>query len=197
MVAAEGIQARDLTVATMAEQEPEAGRQAETASSEGPTSVLIAVGLLVISAYFVVAGFEIRVPEGWQTAPGMLPIILGVTLFIMAGLLLAKALRDGAWRINIHDEATESSLKRAGTAILIVGIYYFGLLAFLPFEVASSLFLLAMFRVYWPEGRWTPRIATAIGLPILITLAFQGGFQLPLPGQGNLVLLAQYLWVTH
>lgn len=181
----------------MAQDEPEATRQAEAAPSEGPTSVLIAVGLLVLSAYFAIAGFEIRVPEGWQTAPGMLPIILGVSLFIMAGLLLAKAIRAGAWRINMHDEVSESSLKRAGTAVLLVGIFYFGLLAFLPFEVAAGLFLLAMFWFFWPEGAWGPRIATAVGLPILITLAFQGGFQLPLPGQGNLVLLAQYLWVTH
>lgn len=181
----------------MAHDEPEAKRQAETAPSEGPTSVLIAVGLLALSAYFTVAGFEIRVPEGWQTAPGMLPIILGITLFIMAGLLLAKAIRAGALRVRLHEEVDDSGLKRAGTALLLVGIYYFGLLAFLPFEVASTLFLLAMFWFFWPASSWTPRIATAVGLPILITLAFQGGFELPLPGEGNLVLLAQYLWVTH
>lgn len=181
----------------MAQHEPEAERQAETAPSEGPTSVLIAVGLLLLSAYFAVAGFQIRVPEGWQTAPGMLPIVLGVSLFVMSGLLLVKALRAGAWRVRLHEEAGDSGLRRAGTAILVVGVYYFGLLALLPFEVASSLFLLAMFWVYWPEGGWMPRVATAIGLPILITLSFQGGFQLPLPGQGNLVLLAQYLWVTR
>jgi hypothetical protein len=176
---------------------PEGERQAEIASSEGPTSVLIAVGLLALSAYFAVAGFAIRVPEGWQTAPGMLPIILGISLFVMAGLLLAKALRAGAWRVRFVDEMGESSLKRAGIGLLVVGVYYFGLLAYLPFEVASSLFLLGMFWVFWPGGRWTARIATAIGLPILITLCFAGGFGLPLPGEGNLILLAQYLWVSH
>ncbi len=91
----------------------------------------------------------------------------------------------------------ESSLARAGLAVLLVGVYYFGLLAFLPFEVASTIFLLAMYWAFWPAGGWAPRLATAVGLPILITLCFQGGFQLPLPGEGNLVLLAQYLWVTH
>jgi hypothetical protein len=181
----------------MAQDEPDGERQAETAVSEGPTSVLIAVGLLVVSAYFVVGGLEIRIPEGWQTAPGMLPVILGVSLFIMAGLLLMKAVRAGALRVSLADELPQSSLTRAGAAVFVVGIYYFVLLAYLPFEVASSIFLLAMFWIYWPHGGLAPRIATAIGLPVLITLSFQGGFEIPLPGQGNLILLAQYLSVSH
>jgi hypothetical protein len=181
----------------MTQDESNGGQEAETRSSEGPTSVLIAVGLLVLSAFFTVGGLEIRVPEGWQTAPGMLPTILGISLFIMSSLLLVSAIRAGGLRVRLTHKMDESSLGRAGIAILLVGVYYFGLLAFLPFEAASSIFLLAMFWTYWPAGGWTPRLATAIGLPILITLCFQGGFQIPLPGQGNLILLAQYLWVTH
>lgn len=181
----------------MAQDQPEIGQQAEAAPSEGPTSVIIAVGLLALSAYFVVAGFELPIPEGWQTAPGMLPIILGISLFGMASLLLLKAIRAGALRVNIHDEADDSRLARAGIAVLFVGVYYFGLLAYLPFEVASGLFLLAMYWMFWPDSGWRIRFAVAVGLPVLITLCFQGGFELPLPGQGNLVLLAQYLWVTH
>ncbi len=194
MVAAEGLQARNLK---MTQDESKSERTAESAPSEGPTSVLIAVGLLVVSAYFAIGGLEIRVPEGWQTAPGMLPIILGISLFIMAGMLLVKAIRAGALRVRLAHGADESSLARAGIAVLLVGIYYFALLAFLPFEVASSIYLLAMFWIFWPEGGLAPRLTTAIGLPVLITLTFQGGFQIPLPGEGNLVLLAQYLWVSH
>jgi len=194
VVAAERVQARDLK---MTQDESKGDRQAESAPSEGPTSVLIAVGLLVLSAYFAVAGLEIRIPEGWQTAPGMLPVILGCSLFIMSAVLLAKAIRAGALRVSLIHEAGDSNLARAGIAVLLVGIYYFGLLAFLPFEVASGIFLLAMFWIFWPDGGLLPRVATAIGLPILITLCFQGGFGIPLPGQGNLILLAQYLMVSH
>jgi hypothetical protein len=194
VVAAERLQARYLK---MTQDELKGEREVESAPSEGPTSVLIAVGLLAVSAFFAVGGLEIRVPEGWQTAPGMLPIILGISLFIMSGLLLVKAIRAGAWRVRLTHGADESSLMRAGIAILLIGVYYFGLLAFLPFEVASSIFLLAMFWTYWPEGRLAPRLATAIGLPIAITLCFQGGFQIPLPGEGNLILLGQYLFLSH
>jgi len=181
----------------MAQDESQGERRAERAPSEGPSSVVIAAGLLVLSAYSTIGGLEIRVPEGWQTAPGMLPIILGVSLFIMSGLLLVKAIRAGALRVSFLHELGESSLTRAGIALLLVGIYYFVLLEFLPFEVASSLYLLAMFWTFWPDGGLVPRLATAIGLPIGITLCFQGVFQIPLPGEGNLILLGQYLWVTH
>jgi hypothetical protein len=181
----------------MTQDEPKGEQEAASAPSEGPASVVIAVGLLVLSAYFAIGGLEIRVPEGWQTAPGMLPIILGVSLFIMSGMLLVKAIRAGALRVRQIHDAHDSSLARASIAILLVGVYYFGLLAFLPFEIASSVFLLAMFWIYWPEGTLAPRLATAIGLPIFITLCFQGGFQIPLPGEGNLILLGQYLFLSH
>jgi Tripartite tricarboxylate transporter TctB family len=194
VVATKRLQARNLK---MAQDEPKSERVAESAPSEGPASVLIAAGLLVLSACFAIGGLEIRVPEGWQTAPGMLPIILGVSLFIMSGLLLVKAIRAGALRVRLIHEMGESSLTRAGIALLLVGIYYFVLLEFLPFEVASSLYLLAMFWTFWPEGGLVPRLATAIGLPIAITLCFQGVFQIPLPGEGNLILLGQYLLLSH
>jgi len=181
----------------MAQDDPKHEPQGETAPSEGPTSVLIAVGLLGVSACYAIGGLQIRVPERWQTAPGMLPTILGISLFIMSAMLLAKAIRGGALRVRFVEEVQDSSLARAGTTFLIVGIYYFGLLALLPFEVASSVFLLAMFWLYWRDGSTAVRVATAIGLPIFITLTFKAAFEIPLPGQGDLVLLTQYLMVSH
>jgi hypothetical protein len=165
--------------------------------SEGPTSVLIAVGLLIVSAYFTIGGLQIPQPEGWQTAPAMLPILLGSTLFIMAAVLLVKAIRGGALRVRMVDEVGDSSLARAGLAIVIVGVFYFGLLEFLPFEVAAILFLFTMLWLYWPDGKLWVRAAIAVGLPILITLCFAAGFGLPLPGEGNLALAVQYLMIAQ
>ena len=110
-----------------------------------------------------IGGLEIRVPEGWQTAPGMLPIILGVSLFIMSGLLLVKAIRAGALRVSFSHELGESSLTRAGIALLLVGIYYFVLLNSFPskWRRAST-----CWRCFGPFGRtgawchaWQPQSA--------------------------------------
>ncbi len=183
----------------MADNDQDGGARLEAEAApptEGPTSVVIAVGLLVVSAMFTIGGFRVPVPEGWQTAPGMLPIIIGGSLFIMSAALLIKALAAGALKVSITEESGDKSLKLVVIALVLIGVFYFGLLSLLPFEVAATLFLLAMLWVFWPEGSWPTKLAVAIGIPILITLCFQALFGIPLPGQGNLVLGVQYIWVT-
>ena len=179
----------------MAQQEAEsdARLRAESAPpAEGPTSVLVAVGLLVVSAYFTIGGLALPDPEGWQTAPGMLPVLLGSSLFVMSAVLLVKAVRSGALKVSLSAEFGDSHLSRAVLAFIFIGVFYFGLLSYLPFEVSAALFLFAMLWLFWPEGKMWIRTTVAIGMPILLTLAFAGVFQLPLPGQGNLMLAAQY-----
>ncbi len=183
----------------MAQQEAEgdARLKAESAPpTEGPTSVLVAVGLLVLSTYFTIGGLALPDPEGWQTAPGMLPVLLGGSLFTMSAILLVKAIRAGALRVSLAEEMGDSHMARAVLAFACIGVFYFVLLAFLPFEVAAALFLFGMLWLFWPEGKMWIRVTVAIGMPILLTLAFAGVFQLPLPGQGNLVLWIQYLKVA-
>jgi putative tricarboxylic transport membrane protein len=207
VVAAEGVQARDLSEARrkmaeqdIAQQETEGGArlQAESAPpAEGPTSVLVAAGLLILSAYFAVGGWELPQPEGWQTAPGMLPVLLGGSLFVMSAVLLVKAIRAGALHVSLSEEFGDSSLTRVALAFLFIGVFYFGLLAFVPFEPAAAIFLFAMLWLFWPEGKLLIRAIIAIALPICITLCFAAGFGLPLPGQGNLVLAVQYLMVAR
>jgi putative tricarboxylic transport membrane protein len=178
--------------------EGDARLQAESAPpAEGPTSVLIAAGLLAVSAYFTIAGLMLPDPEGWQTAPGMLPILLGGSLFIMSAVLLVKAIRGGALNVSPAEEFGDSHLARAALAFGFIGIFYFALLAYLPFEVAAAIFLFAMFWLFWSEGKLLLRAAVAVGLPIFLTLCFGGGFGLPMPGQGNLVLGVQYLMVSR
>ena len=183
----------------MAQQEAEgdARLKAESAPpAEGPTSVLIAVGLLILSALFTIGGLRLPDPEGWQTAPGMLPVLLGGSLFVMSAILLLKAIRAGALHVSLTEEMGDSHVARAVLAFVCIGVFYFGLLAYLPFEVAAALFLFAMLWLFWPEGNLAVRLTVAIGMPILLTLAFAGVFELPMPGQGNLVLWIQYLRVA-
>ncbi len=181
-------------------QETEGDARLKAASAppaEGPTSVLIAAALLILSGYFAVGGLALPYPDGWQTAPGMLPVLLGISLFIMSAVLLVKAIKSDALHVGLAAEFGDSSPTRVGLAFLCIGIFYFGLLAFLPFEPAAFLFMFAMLWLFWPEGKLLIRTAIAVALPLFITLCFAAGFGLPLPGQGNLVLAAQYLMVSR
>jgi hypothetical protein len=197
VVAAERVQAGDLTM-TDNKSQCDARLQSErTPPAEGLTSVLIATALLIVSTYFTIGGLALPQPEGWQTAPAMLPVLLGASLFAMAAVLLVKAIRAGALRVKLSDELGDSNVMLTAIAFVLVGVFYFGLLAFLPFEIAAAIFLFAMFWVFWPEGNLLLRVTIAVALPIFITLCFAVGFGLPLPGQGNLAEAAQYLMVTR
>ncbi len=160
---------------------------------------LIGLCLLALSGYVFVTGWSVPRPEGWLTAPAMLPLLLGGSLFIMAVLITLDTIREGALRAFFdfggRDAAGADSrpLWRTVFAMAMVGFFYFVLIPFLAFEIAVFLFLLSMMQFYWQEGRFRTRLALAVALPFIISGTFQGVFGIPLPGDGNLVQDFLYL----
>jgi len=163
---------------------------------------LTGVCLLALSGYVFVSGWSIPRPEGWLTAPAMLPLLLGGSLFVMAALITLDTIKQGALRalFDFGGRAAAGGdnrpLWRTVFAMVMVGFFYFVLIPFLQFEIAVFLFLLGMMQVYWPEARFRTRLALAAGLPFIISGTFQGGFGIPLPGDGNLVQDFLY-WLRH
>jgi hypothetical protein len=80
--------------------------------------------------------------------------------------------------------------------MVAIGLFFFVLLRFLKFEIAAFFFLLAMMRVYWPEGKFYVRLIVAIVLPFLLSGTFEGVFGTPMPGHGNLMQDFMY-WLHH
>jgi len=167
---------------------------------EARNGFLMGIGLLALSGYFFVSGWFVPRPEGWLTAPAMLPLLLGGSLFVMAGLITLDTIKQGAFRALFeigHGDATDGRpLWRILFAIVAVGVFYFGLLRFLHFEIAAAIFLFAMMQAFWPEGSFRVRLAIAVALPFVISAAFQGGFGIPLPGDSNLMQEFLY-WLRH
>ncbi|MEQ8195668.1 MAG: tripartite tricarboxylate transporter TctB family protein [Rhodospirillales bacterium] len=159
------------------------------------TGFLVGLGLLLVSGYFFVTSFFIPHPEGWQTAPGMLPMFLGGTLFVMAAIITLDTVRKGAIK-NLFGggedkkakrQESDNSLRRAFMAIAGVAVFYFVLLEFMPFEIAAFLFLAGMTQLFWDASSLAQRLIISILVPFLLTGAFQGIFGIPLPGDSNLV----------
>lgn len=169
---------------------------------EARNGLFIAVCLLLLSGYVVVSAWFLPRPEGWQTAPAMLPLLLGASLFVMAGFIAHDTIKQGALRALFDfrrgDEhgRDDRPLWRIVVAMVTVGVFYFVLLRYLPFEIAAFVFLLVMMQVFWREGSFGARLALAVVVPFIITGAFQGVFGIPLPGQSNLVQDFLY-WVQH
>lgn len=167
---------------------------------EARNGFLMGVLLLALSGYVFVSSWFIPRPEGWLTAPAMLPLLLGGSLFVMAALISLDAIKQGALRalfdIRGGDATDERPAWRIVFAMAAIGVYFFGLLPFLHFEIATAIFLLAMMRAYWPEGSLRARLAIAVVLPFVISGSFQGAFGIPLPGDSNLMQEFQY-WLRH
>jgi len=68
-----------------------------------------------------------------------------------------------------------------------VAVLYFGLLRVLPFEIATISFFIFMTWLYWTDTSWKKRLAVSIMVPLLVSVIFQAGFGIPLPGEGNLI----------
>lgn len=183
-------------------EEKKGGAKSGPKEREARNGFLMGVGLLALSGYIFVSGWFIPRPEGWLTAPAMLPLLLGGSLFVMAAFITLDTIKQGALRalfdFGWEDAASVDGrpLWRTIFAMAMVGVFYFVLIPFLYFEIAVFLFLLGMMQVYWPEARFRTRLALAVALPFIISGTFQGVFGIPLPGDGNLVQDFLY-WLRH
>ena len=181
-------------------EEREAEAPSREQALEARNGFLMGLFLLALSGYIFVSGWFIPRPEGWLTAPAMLPLLLGGSLFVMAALITLDTIRQGALRtlLDFGSSAEDDGRPawRIAFAMVAIGVFYFGLLPWLYFEVATALFLFVMIRIYWPEGGWGVRLAISVVLPFLVSGAFQGGFGIPLPGDSNVMQEFIY-WLRH
>ncbi len=180
----------------MSERDPIKESQSE--QKEESTGFLVGLGLLLISGFFFITSFSSPHPEGWQTAPGMLPMFLGGSLFIMAAIITIDTVRRGALR-NLFGSAgtrtedqSEYSMRGVIIAIAIVAAFYFGLLQFLPFEAAAVIFLAVMTQVFWKESSLKQRFLISLIVPFAISICFQGVFGIPLPGDQSIVQIVMF-----
>ena len=180
----------------MSERDPKTESQPE--KKEESTGFFVGLGLLLISGFFFITSFSIPHPEGWQTAPGMLPMFLGGSLFIMSAMITIDTVRRGALR-NLFgggkspsEEKSENSMRSAGAAAAIVAIFYFVLLRFLPFEVAAIVFLFTMTQIFWVKSSLKQRLMISLVVPFAISISFQGVFGIPLPGDDSIVQIVMF-----
>ena len=156
-------------------------------------SVLVAVFLAGISLYALFSAIALPVPQGWSTAPALLPILIASLLLLLSVLLIFRWLRHRRLQVAENPEIQAgvfSKIPGARTAALfaLLGIYIGPLLAFFPFEAATTLFLLA---TWIAAERRLPsfKVFPAFLLfPFILALVLSGLFSLPLPGNGSIAL---------
>lgn len=157
--------------------------------------VLAALGIYVAINSFMlykrVAGPPYRI-ERFSISPGFLPFILGVLLFFFSVLLFIGSVKgekgfSATFKENGRGALTwfkESVVNRDYLftigGIVIMFIYSFILMSFLPFWISSLIFLLALF-FYLNAGKWWKSIIVAVLAIALIVIVFQYCFNAALP----------------
>lgn len=163
-----------------------------------PGDIVAGFVLALVAVGGIIHSLNLETPAGWHTAPGLFPLSLSTLLLAMALTLIGSGVRAGGLGKLLQRMSNNlfsgvaawfGSHRRTLAAMTMVAAFYFGLLAFLWFEVASTAFLFAMACFFWAGSTLGQRLALAAVTPFVFVLAFQVGFDLGLPGNGTLTEL--------
>jgi hypothetical protein len=121
---------------------------------------------------------------GFYAAPGFVPLILGITLFVMSLALFVRAVKMRGYRIIPDRQAVSGFVRsRAVHRWCLAMIYAFGfffLLGHIYFYVATFLVLFAYMATFGEQKRSFSLIISLIASG-LIYLVFTKLFLVPLP----------------
>jgi putative tricarboxylic transport membrane protein len=152
----------------------------------------VALGLALLYGSWTMPRLEERGVHP-LTVPGLVPGLLALALLLCGGLLAAGAWRAGnlgAGLAALLALAGGPAARRVAVALVLVLVYALGLVGWLPFWLATALFVFAFILCFevWlapavpPLGRtlaWAAGVALVTG--VAVVLVFERGFLVRLP----------------
>lgn len=153
--------------------------------------IVTAVVVMALSVAVAVVSWGMPRPSGWNSAPGLIPLLFAGTLFVMgAGLLLSALCRRG-WAslgamlsdFSFTKAMTDIETRRTAEIIALAAVYMLGMAGRLPFEVSGSLFLFGCLAIFWRRGGWLKILLISLLVPLSFTLVFKVFFAMLLPGE--------------
>lgn len=134
---------------------------------------------LTVAALFFLAGAYLAVSSrllppgiGDLPGPGFFPLLIGLAMMLIAGLLAARTLPQSA--------AAAVRFQNVRTVLMVIGLTLLYLLLWAQggFALRTVLFLLSVLRVFGED--WRRSAAVSLVLTAFVTLAFQLGLGLTL-----------------
>jgi putative tricarboxylic transport membrane protein len=127
------------------------------------------------------------------TAPGLLPGVLAAALILCGVLLAAKAWRGPAVRAGLAGLVAlgrSREAARTGAALALILVYTLGLVGWLPFWLASAIFVFSFIvtfevvlasepPVLWRSLAWAAAVALVSSIAVVIV--FERAFLVRLP----------------
>jgi len=159
--------------------------------------VITAVVVMAVSIAVAIISMKMPRPVDWKSAPGLIPLLFAVTLFMMGLGLFVSALRRKGFAIlslmlsgfTMAGFAADARTKRTLWIILLAGIYIVLLTGRLPFEIAGSLFLFSTFTFFWRKGGWLKIVLISVIIPTAFGFTLRMMFTILLPGDSIFDLL--------
>jgi hypothetical protein len=159
--------------------------------------VITSVVVMAVSIAVAIISMKMSRPADWKSAPGLIPLLFAVTLFLMGlGLFVSAQRRKGFAILNLMLSGftmtgftADARTKRTLWIILLAGIYVILLTGRLPFEIAGSLFLFSTFTVFWRKGGWLKIVLVSVIIPMAFGFTLRMLFTILLPGDSIFDLL--------
>jgi hypothetical protein len=148
------------------------------------------MGLILMAGSLVIVVESLKIPRfekdwgGFYAAPGFVPLILGITLFVMSLALFVRALRMKGYRIIPNRESVNGFVRSSSVhrwcLAMIYAFGFFFLLGHIYFYLAAFLVLFAYMATFGEQRRWISLIIS-MAAAALIYLVFTKIFLVPLP----------------
>jgi hypothetical protein len=151
--------------------------------------LLASIVLIAVSLFILGSGYKIHIDSGEHisVSPGLLPIILGFALLLCSVIQFFRCTKDvglfeGIIQIKkwTKERIKEENTKRMFIGTVILGIYTFILLAFLPFWLASIIFMVMLMLYLRATSFFKILIISGTSIGAVVIL-FQILFRVPLP----------------
>lgn len=155
-------------------------------------AVFLAVGVAIIYAAWVMPTFREQLGQAY-TAPGLVPMLYGIVIAVLALWLAARSIGRGAFRRGEKSARTRREGYSNARLILAAALclaFAVGMVSRLPFSIATAIFVFLFIMLFeWQKGQaWRQRARpmitaalTAAATGVLVVLVFERVFLVRLP----------------
>lgn len=131
----------------------------------------------------------------WFLSPGLFPTVIGVLLILFSIRVLVTAIAEGGHRDIaplflgwLQGLASNRGVHRIVLMVFWIGLYVFGAIGHINYQIASAIFLFGFIAVFWLPGagaQWPKRLLItaliSILVPVVIIHVFSNYLYVPAP----------------
>ena len=160
------------------------------ADSKAKSDFLAALVIMIFSILVAISSISLPRESGWDTAPGLVPLILSISLFMMACGLMVSSIKRDAFAQFAEQRGSEILTRvfgdvpaRKTVCIIALTTGYITLLVDrVPFEISGFIFLFIALQMCWKKGSLKRKLVVSILVPVVLTIIFRIFFNIFLPG---------------